>query len=79
MKIMDNMEKAKMYFRMGFATMVTAGAGFFLYKVAFIEKSATNEHTGTIVGFILGVALSTVIQFYFGASDKQDKNKNENP
>jgi hypothetical protein len=65
---MDQKEKTeKMVLIMACAVM---GVGFaYLFLVTFfpIPESGT-EHAKTIVGFILGVGISTLISYYWGSS-----------
>jgi len=43
----------------------------YLFGVTFFKIPTTGqEHAKTIVGFLLGVGLSTVINYYWGSSSK---------
>ncbi len=46
------------------------GIGFaYLFMVTFLTVSATGtDHAKTIVGFILGVGISTLLNYYWGSS-----------
>ena len=52
-------------FRKFLGLIMMGGGGSFLWKMAFMPNS---KYTGEIMGFIMGVALTTVINFYFGTS-----------
>lgn len=44
----------------------------YLFMVTFMPVPATgNEHAKTIVGFLLGTAFSTLINYYWGNSHKE--------
>jgi hypothetical protein len=63
-------------FQHAFAFYVVTGAGLFLWKAAFLPEDQLNEHTGTIVGFITGTVIATIINYLYGTSkSSQDKNK----
>jgi len=63
-------------FRIWFAIYITSGAGWYLYKVSFAPPDTLSKFTETIVGFMLGTAIATVINFVFGTSQSsQDKTK----
>jgi len=52
-----------------YAMSIMAVAFAYLFAVTFIPISvAGNEHAKTIVGFIMGTALSTFINYYWGNS-----------
>ena len=71
---MSEIEKHRVYFRMFYSLLLSGFAAFFLYKVALLPQGGGNEYTGPIVGFLLGVVFSTLVQFYYGSSEKkQDK------
>ena len=55
-----------------YAMWVMAIAGLYIFMVTLIPLNpAGNEHAKTIIGFILGSAFTTFIQYYWGASKKQ--------
>jgi hypothetical protein len=73
---MDEKEKTKrliLYTGWGIAV-----ASFvYLFMVTFIPLADTGkEHAKTVVGFLLGVGITTILQYYFGSSsgssDKSD-------
>ena len=46
----------------------------YLFLVTFIDIPKTGqEHSKTIVGFLLGVGLSTVINYYWGSSSSKSQ------
>jgi len=50
-----------------------AATFIYLFAVTFLPVPTTgNEHAKTIVGFLLGTAFSTLINYYWGNSKKQD-------
>jgi putative flippase GtrA len=53
----------------------------YLYLVTFLTIPETGqEHAKTIVGFLLGVGLSTVINYYWGNSSRNSQGEdNETP
>lgn len=60
-------------FRKFLGLILIFGGGAFLWEVAFLEG---GQYTGEIMGFVMGVALTTVISFYFGTSQGSvDKSK----
>lgn len=71
----DTFSKRFIYYYAAFITVAT-----FLYvaAISFLAIPEENVHfVNTVLGFLLGVTLSAVIQFFFGSSkgsnDKQDK------
>ena len=65
------------WFRKLFALIIFIGSGAYVYKVSFIPVENLNEKVvDTVIGFILGTAFATLIQFFFGSSQSsQDKDK----
>jgi len=65
---MDEKEKIArlvLYTGWGFA-IVSFG---YLFMVTFLELPETGvEHSKTVVGFLLGVGISTILQYYWGSS-----------
>jgi hypothetical protein len=59
-----------------YAMWIMAVAGLYIFAVTFIPPSwrstEGNEHAKTIVGFLLGSAFTTFIQYYWGNSKKND-------
>lgn len=56
-------------FRKIFALIVIFFSAFFIYKAAFTPVETLNkEIVNTVIGFILGTAVTTIIAFYFGSS-----------
>lgn len=63
-------------FRVWFALYLTTGTGYYLFKVSFAPPGSLNKYVETIIGFLLGTAFATVINFVFGTSQSsQDKTK----
>jgi len=56
--------------------MIIMGVTFlYLFAVTFIPITQTgNEHAKTIVGFLLGIAFSTLVNYYWGNSKKDNPN-----
>ena len=53
--------------------VLVVGGGFFLWKVAFLEG---NKWTGEVLGFVMGTAITLVLNFYYGTSQGSvDKSK----
>jgi hypothetical protein len=78
--VKDKLAKAKELitenFQHAFAFYVVSGAGLFLWRAAFMPEDQLNKHTGTIVGFITGTVVATIINYLYGTSkSSQDKNK----
>ena len=60
-------------FRKILGMTLVVGGGCFLWKVAFLPDS---QWTGEIVGFVMGTAISIVLNFFFGTSQGSvDKSK----
>ena len=60
-------------FRKILGLILVIGGGMFLWKVAFLEE---GKFTGEIVGFVMGTAITLVLNFYFGTSQGSvDKSK----
>ena len=56
-----------------YATAVMLVAFIYLFGVTFLPVTETgNEHAKTIIGFLLGTAFSTLINYYWGNSKKQE-------
>jgi hypothetical protein len=61
----DRTARLILYTGWGFAIASFA----FLFMVTFLPLPATGvEHAKTIVGFLLGVGISTILQYYWGSS-----------
>ena len=63
-----------------YATAITVLTFLFVFWAAFFPPNDKNDHAwrviDTVLGFLLGVGLSAVIQFYFGSSKgSQDKSE----
>jgi hypothetical protein len=68
----DNFSKRFVYYMAAFWSVVGA---VYLFLVTF--TNVTNEaHANTIIGFLLGTIVATIINFFFGSS-KGSKDKNE--
>jgi len=52
-------------FRKLLGLLLILGGGAFLWKAAFLENS---KHLGEVVGFVMGTAITLVLNFYFGTS-----------
>ena len=62
-------------FLAGFAVMLTVAALAYLGAITFLPLPAANvRFADTILGFMLGTLLGTVIAFFFGSS-KSSQNK----
>ena len=54
-----------------YAMCIMAFAALYLFCVTFVPISVVgNEHAKTIVGFILGSAISVFLNYYWGSSKK---------
>jgi hypothetical protein len=52
-----------------YAMAIMAAAFLYLVAITFLPVTETgNEHAKTIVGFLLGTAFSTLINYYWGNS-----------
>ena len=71
--ILEMTNTLRVIFRAFLAFFMMAGSGFILWHAAFAKEEMLNEHTGVIVGFITGSAISAVIGFYFGGQDRQKR------
>jgi len=72
LKQSDNFSKRFVYYMAAFWSIVGA---VYLFLVTFTD--VTNEaHANTIIGFLLGTIVATIINFFFGSS-KGSKDKNE--
>jgi len=61
-------------FRKKLATFLSAVSFLYLFAITFLEiPTANKDNVNIILGFLLGTAISTIIGFYFGDSDKTDK------
>jgi len=66
-------ELADGLFRKLLGLLLIVGGGMFLWKAAFLEDS---KHLGEVVGFVMGTAITLVLNFYFGTSQgSSDKSK----
>jgi hypothetical protein len=63
----------RILFRAFLASMLILGGGWFLWKAAFMSKHQLNEHTGIIVGAVIGTFLGSIVGFYFGGQDRNRK------
>jgi len=58
-----------------YAMWIMGVAAIYIFAVTFIPPSwrspEGNEHAKTIIGFLLGSAFTTFIQYYWGSSKKQ--------
>jgi len=66
------MEKQK--FRKKLATFLSAVSFLYLFAITFLEiPTANKDNVNIILGFLLGTAISTILGYYFGDSDKTEK------
>ena len=65
-------EAYRVKFRSVFALMAFLLGMGLLYAVIFYEPAGNSKLAEYIVGFITGSMLSSVIGFYFGATDKKE-------
>ena len=64
----------KHIFRKKLATFLSAVSFLYLFAITFLEIPAENkDNVNIILGFLLGTAISTILGYYFGDSDKTDK------
>jgi len=68
----DLFSKRFVYYMASFWSVVGAT---YLFLVTFTDV-ANEEHANTIIGFLLGTIVATIINFFFGSS-KGSKDKNE--
>ena len=65
-------DKLKFVFVGLYASGVTVGTFIFLFRVVFEPIPKENmQNANTILGFLLGTALGTVLTYIFGASMSQ--------
>lgn len=58
------------------AVSIITVAFLYLTAVTFVEIPKTGiDHSKTIVGFLLGVVISTPIGYYYGSSKKEGEGK----
>ena len=67
----------RILFRAFLASMLIFGGGWFLWTAAFTSKHQLNEHTGIIVGAVIGTFLGSIVGFYFGGQDRNRKTEEE--
>lgn len=65
----DKFSKRFVYFMAAFWSLIGA---VYLFMVTF-TKVAHNEHANTIIGFLLGTIVATIINFFFGSSEGSKK------
>ena len=69
---MSNREQSAQKFSFFYATMVTVASFAFLFYAAFFQDYDAHPESKDIInlilGFLLGTALTSFIQFYFGSS-----------
>ena len=59
----------KLLFMYFYATLVTVGAGVYIFKVTFNEIPKDNmQQMNLILGFLIGTALTTFIMYFYGGS-----------
>ena len=63
-----NMMRARVRSILAFLILLWSGA--FLWKVTFTPGDKLNDDAKLIVGFVIGTMVATLINFYFGASEK---------
>ena len=60
------------------AILIVMVSFLYLFCVTFLETSlAGAEHSKTIVGFLLGTAFSTLINYYWGNSSSRNSGPND--
>lgn len=58
---------------MRIALLIMLLSFLYLFSVTFLDMSASGaEHSKTIVGFLLGTAFSTLINYYWGNSSSRN-------
>lgn len=62
-------EEFKMKFRAFIAVLAVLIGSLFMAFALFSETASKSEHTGTILGFLMGTMLTLVLTYYFGSSD----------
>lgn len=64
---------------MKIALLIMLISFMYLFAVTFLPLSAAGgEHSKTIVGFLLGTAFSTLINYYWGNSSSRNSGPPEN-
>jgi len=57
---------------MSVAVLIIMMSFLYLFAVTFFEVSSAGvEHSKTIVGFLLGMGLGTLLNFYWGGAHKE--------
>lgn len=62
-------DEFKMKFRAFMAVLAVLIGSFFMGIALFSKTASESEHTGTILGFLMGTMLTLVLTYYFGSSD----------
>lgn len=63
---------------MRIALLIMLLSFLYMFAVTFLEMSASGgEHSKTIVGFLLGTAFSTLINYYWGNSSSRNSGPKE--
>lgn len=74
------MKITKADFRKYLATFLTGAAFIYMAAITFCEVPEANVNNANIIlGFLISTALSTLIGFYFGASEEGEKEIQEKP
>lgn len=64
---------------MKIAVLIMLLSFLYLFAVTFLPLTvAGGEHSKTIVGFLLGTAFSTLINYYWGNSSSRNSGPKEN-
>ena len=54
------------------AFLILVWSGCYLWAVTFTKSAELNSDAKLIVGFVIGTGVGTLINFYFGGSEKKD-------
>ena len=74
------MKITKADFRKYLAAFLAIAAFSYMGLITFCEVPEANINNANIIlGFLISTALSTLIGFYFGASESEDKEIQEKP
>ena len=61
-------------FRKKLATFLSVVSFLYLFAITFLDIPAENkDNVNIILGFLLGTAISTILGYCFGDSDKTDR------
>ena len=62
----------RVWFRALLSVVLTVGGGLFLYRVAFAPADTLSKSAEVIVAFITGSVLTTIVQYYWGDTERPD-------